>query len=410
MISFSTEVVMMASRSTDITLKSNDEKMRSLSHEIGKVLIHPTMKTGAGSHSNGDRSGAQKKKEQFVIYDLVKNVLDLKPHQSSLEVEYSPFPSKYVGEEKNYSVIPYTEDSHENRQDDCARRMKSFQGSSEQRSEEEEVSNTTCRKSNEIQDIPTQVKTKYTCTNSSIHKKNSRSRPRFDKFHHSVNKSYGGKQMNNSMKQEMLQTQRRMTQMNHYDPQYHQSLKKGILNVKTSYIKEKPSCQKIQPRTHRLYEHGKQVVYTRRQIEQASLKCNKSNQFEQKFQEKLKAKRGRTVCTTKSAQERARSLYDLSKSKQMQGRLRRNEVMNLVKKRAEEKTHRLVTSHRNGAITVIYQKPTRTEHDTDGIKSLKSEACLTISTISMDNLSCSKTSSSSDSSNDSDNLFKMSND
>lgn len=395
MISFSTEVVMMAPKMTDNhTLKSDeDETMSSVSHEIGKVLIHPTMKTDRNSRSNsGNRV---QKKEQFVIYDLVKNVLDLKPHQTSLEVEYPSFPPKYAGEEKIDSISPYRVDSHEIRQDNSTRRMQSDQGSSERRSKEE-GNNAASYQSNEVHDIPTQVKTKSKHTSRSVHKQKSRSQPRFDKVRRSV-KSHGGKQkMSNSMKQEMLQTQKRMTKINHYDPQYHQSMKEVILNVKTSYIKEKPSHQKIQHRSHRLYEHGKQVVYTRRQIEQASLKSNKSNQFEQKFQQKMKAKRGGTVCTTKSAQERAVSLYELSKSKQMQGRMRRNEVMNLAKKRAEEKAHRMVTSKKNGTIRTIEQKPIRTGNYLGGIKSFKSEACLTISTISLDNLSCSKSSSSSE--------------
>ncbi len=103
-----------------------------------------------------------------------------------------------------------------------------------------------------------------------------------------------------------------------------------VRRMKNSYIQNEE--RKELNRNDRLYQHGKRSVSARRQLAKArNEELNKSAQFEKKFQEKRKASRS----TPADCKQRALRLYDLSRPKQLQGRMRRTEVMYSAKKKAD---------------------------------------------------------------------------
>jgi hypothetical protein len=84
-----------------------------------------------------------------------------------------------------------------------------------------------------------------------------------------------------------------------------------------------------------LYQYGKYAIKSRRQLEQDILARNKSTQFEKKFQARRKAASSKPS-TAESSMERVHSLYELSKARQVEGRNRRNAIINeSARKKAE---------------------------------------------------------------------------
>ena len=103
-----------------------------------------------------------------------------------------------------------------------------------------------------------------------------------------------------------------------------------VRNMKNSYVQNEE--RKKLNWNDRLYQHGKRSVSARRQLDKVQHEeRNKTAKFERKFQEMRKTSQPKSV----NSKQRALKLYDLSWAKQVEGRLRRIEIMHIARKNVE---------------------------------------------------------------------------
>ena len=109
------------------------------------------------------------------------------------------------------------------------------------------------------------------------------------------------------------------------------SIAEKVIKMKKSYIQ---NTKQNLNWNDRLYQHGKKGVSVRKLLEETKHKeMNKSAQFEQRFQQKRK----KTLSTKSgSIQKRAMRLYELSKPKQREGRIRRKEIIDMANRKTEK--------------------------------------------------------------------------
>jgi hypothetical protein len=125
------------------------------------------------------------------------------------------------------------------------------------------------------------------------------------------------------------------------------SISATVLQMKTSYVK---NDGKDLNWNDRLYQHGKRVVSVRKRLEEAQHKeMNRGAEFERRFQEKrLQSMRSLSRSSSRSVKERAISLYELSKPKQLEGRRRRHKITDMARRRAES-----ISSQRFGGSSIL---------------------------------------------------------
>lgn len=152
------------------------------------------------------------------------------------------------------------------------------------------------------------------------------------------------------------------------------SITEKVLKMKKSYMQNN---NKNLDWSDRIYQHGKSAISARRELEKSRQKeMDRNAQFEMKFQEKLKAARTSSGPSKKN-KKRAIRLYDLSRPKQLEGRLRRDEIIHKSRMRAERNTPngypRGLSSSYSYAYSYCSTTSGLTDSSTSRTKSLSSE-------------------------------------